>query len=99
MQASCSLFYTGIKLQGRLAVTGISKSRPFLNIGSDSDQQRQAQPGFLQRRRGMASATTFFDFEPKDSALLSSHPASFPHADPQRQKMAKSTHFPSTPAK
>jgi hypothetical protein len=76
MQASRSLFYTTIKLQGQPVVTGISKSRPFLNIWSDRDQQRQPQPGFQQQqRRGMAFAATFFDFEPKDSTLLPSHPA------------------------
>jgi hypothetical protein len=65
MQGSRSLFQTGIKLQGQSASTGISKTRPFLNIWSDKQDNL---PNFKsQQKRNMASATTFFDFTPKDS--------------------------------
>jgi len=66
MQASRSLFQTGIKLQGQPAATGITKSRPFLNIWSDKDQFSSSSRPFHQQRRTMASATSFFDFTPKD---------------------------------
>lgn len=81
MQASRSLFQTGIRLQGAPANTGISKTRPFLNIWSDKDQSPQ-NPSSLpspQQKRTMASATTFFDFTPKDSTFAP--PRSNPHTD------------------
>lgn len=65
MQGSRSLFQTAIKLQGQPAVTGISKTRPFLNVWSDKDQTRQKTPA-NQQTRNMASATSFYNFTPKD---------------------------------
>jgi hypothetical protein len=65
MQGSRSLFQTGIKLQGQSASTGISKTRPFLNIWSE--KQGNLPTSQSQQKRNMASATTFFDFTPKDS--------------------------------
>ncbi|KAF7503580.1 hypothetical protein GJ744_003608 [Endocarpon pusillum] len=67
MQPSRSLFQTAIKLQGRPANTGISKTRPFLNVWTNQQQTENKTPIFQpQQRRTMASATTFFDFKPKD---------------------------------
>jgi hypothetical protein len=77
MQASRSLLQTGIKLQSRaataaVAATGIAKYRAFLNVWGDKDQfSRPSRPSY-QQRRTMASATTFFDFTPKDSKSLQS---------------------------
>lgn len=63
MQASRSLFQTGIKIGNQPAVTGITKSRPFLNTWATPKQSAQTQ-------RNMASATSFYDFKPLDSMFL-----------------------------
>ena len=58
MQSSRSLFTSAIKLQNPAANnTAITKSRPFLNLWSGNPSPQH---------RTMASATTFFDFTPKD---------------------------------
>lgn len=81
MQASRSLLQTGIKLQSRaataaVAATGIAKYCAFLNVWGDKDQfSRPSRPSY-QQRRTMASATTFFDFAPKDSKSLQSSSSS-----------------------
>lgn len=60
MQASRSLFQTSIQIGNRPAVTGITKSRPFLNTWASPTQATPA-------RQNMASATSFYDFKPLDS--------------------------------
>jgi hypothetical protein len=68
MQAARSLFQPSTKLQGRSGRTGISKTRPYLNVRCDKEQINYTTSApHLQQKRIMASATTFFDFTPKDS--------------------------------
>ena len=68
MQGSRSLFQTGIKLQGQSAPTGITKSRPFLNVWSNLGQLENTSAP-QQQQHTMASATSFFKFTPKDSTF------------------------------
>jgi hypothetical protein len=70
MQASRSLFQTGLKLKGQPVATGITRSRPFVNAWIIKDQPFLSRPTSHQQCRIMASATTFYDFTPKDSTSL-----------------------------
>ncbi|KAI9858468.1 MAG: hypothetical protein M1824_004335 [Vezdaea acicularis] len=67
MQGSRSLFQTGIKLNSQPAgaPTGISKSRPFLNVWANRDRTGLATDSVEGKRR-MASAATIYEFSPKD---------------------------------
>lgn len=76
MQSSRSLFQTGIRLQGQSASTGALKTRPFFNIWSDKrPTEHRPSNSLTQQNHTMASATTFFDFTPKDSKSI---PPPFP---------------------
>ncbi|KAI9791528.1 MAG: hypothetical protein M1833_001512 [Piccolia ochrophora] len=76
MQASRSLFQTGIKLNKQPSPpTGIRKSIPFLNIWAPSSastspalSKSEPSPPFQQSRPAatMASATSVYDFKPID---------------------------------
>jgi hypothetical protein len=70
MQASRSLFQTGIKLKGQPVATGITRSQPFVNAWIIKDQPSLSRPTYHQQRRTMASATTFYDFTTKDSTSI-----------------------------
>ena len=75
MQASRSLFQTGIKLQGQPASSGIARTRLLLNVCNNQQPTETSTHTFQpQQRRTMASATTFFDFTPKDSICSLSAP-------------------------
>lgn len=65
MQASRSLFQTGIKIGNQTAATGIRNSRPFLNTWAASGSPR------TPTKKTMSSATSFYDFKPFDSAFRS----------------------------
>jgi hypothetical protein len=103
MQASRSLFQTGIKLKGQPAATGIAKSRPFLNIWGDKDQISTSPRPSHQQHRTMASATSFFDFTPKDSTshqfLSLPRCSSTNLAAPPPQRKVQPTRSRNTPAK
>ena len=73
MQASRSLFQTAIKLDNPAAnqPNGIKKHRPFLNIWSNSppatvERARKKSTSSSSSIEKMASATNFFEFNPKD---------------------------------
>ena len=74
MQASRSLFQTGIKLKGQPVATDITRSQPFINVWIIKDRPSLSRPTSQQQRRTMASATTFYDFTPKDSTSLPPSP-------------------------
>lgn len=66
MQGSRSLFQSAIKLQPAAnPPNGISKSRPFLNTWSNT-QSKRTSTSVASTSSKMASATSFFDFTPKD---------------------------------
>jgi hypothetical protein len=67
MQASRPLFQAAIKLKGQPAAIDIVKVRPFLSVWSAQDHISYSPSPLHQQRRTMASATSFFDFTPKDS--------------------------------
>jgi hypothetical protein len=70
MQGSRSLFQTGIKLQGQPGATGISKTRPFLNVWSSKDNinsKKHQAAAASTSSKSMASATSIYDFSPLDS--------------------------------
>ena len=75
MQASRSLFQTGIKLKGQPGQTGIAKTRPFLNVWSDRQQQSPLSTTASQASSPepkMADAPkSFFDFTTKNGKALS----------------------------
>ena len=70
MQVSRSAFKSGIKLRILAANSsnGIKKNHPFLNVWSnETPQHRQiSYTPSLTATHTMASATSFFDFSPKD---------------------------------
>lgn len=86
MQAARSLFQSSTKLQGRSGRTGISKT--YLNVRCDKEQiDYTTSAPHLQQKRTMASATTFFDFTPKDSM-----PPPFTPSDPYTVSILTSLH-------
>ena len=89
MQASRSLFQIGIKLKGQPVATGITRSQPFGNAWIIKDQPSLSRPTSHQQRRTMASATTFYDFAPKDSTSPRSPKLPCFPTDPSAEKGAE----------
>jgi peroxiredoxin len=94
MRTSHCLLQTVLKPQGPSSSLGVSKIRPSFNLSSNKEGIKHAYNNFLShRRRNMASATTFFDFNTKDSKRLPSFtsPPSFDFT--YRSRLLKQT-FP-----
>jgi peroxiredoxin len=70
MQGSRSLFQTAIRLENPAAnqFNGVRKTRPFFNVWSNHPSQlrEQSTDSSTSEVVKMASATSFFDFTPKD---------------------------------
>ena len=67
MRTSHCLGQTVLKLQGQPFSIGISKIRPFFNLPRVKEDTKHTSKFQFHQKRNMASATTFFDFNTKDS--------------------------------
>jgi glutathione peroxidase len=70
MQAQQSLFQSAFKDPNQRTAHGVKKSIPFLNLWAPSAdvQKLQAEQKRDLNTKNMASATSFYDFKPLDSA-------------------------------